>query len=173
MGGVRSVRSPTGGGLLSKKVRLAEPAVLALVALVNLALLIEVILRQEDPGLTVSLRLAQSIFLVATVVTGVVVATAMLGRRRAGTTPATGATAWRKAVYWSLFPTIVMAGVVWMLWNYRIDGVLTWPDTEDYAQVASWTVLSPAFWAGGNTGAAAAVQDVRPQLGGVRRSALC
>ena len=56
---------------------------------------------------------------------------------------------WR-AVRWSAYLTIALLAAVWMLWNYRVDAVLTWPDTEDYAMVAGLSPFSAAFWAGGN-----------------------
>ncbi|HSB90874.1 MAG TPA: hypothetical protein VLD63_12710 [Anaerolineales bacterium] len=46
--------------------------------------------------------------------------------------------------------TSILLAAAWMSWNYRADGILTWPDTQDYADVASEPVLSRAFWSGGN-----------------------
>lgn len=54
------------------------------------------------------------------------------------------------AFRWSLYLTVILVAAAWSLLNYRIDGILTWPDTEDYAMIASQTWYSPTFWTGGN-----------------------
>jgi hypothetical protein len=54
------------------------------------------------------------------------------------------------ATWTLLYSAIALGAAYWTLWNVRIDGVLTWPDTEDYAMIASQTWYSKTFWTGGN-----------------------
>ena len=134
----------------------ALPALSFLIStlLVDAALLLEIgILQLSDANLHAGFRSAQSIALLAVIGFGTLCVLASVGARRAaGSRVPIGVDApnhWTIA-RWSLWLTFVLCTAVWMLWNYRVDGVLTWPDTEDYAQVAGESVLSAGFWAGGN-----------------------
>ena len=132
------------------------PALSALMAvlLVDAAILMGIVLHLvRGPVFQATLRFAQTaVFLAAAVLGGLTVLAAIFLWRspqsqsiRDGSQPQLWTT-----FRWSLYLTIILLAVSWTLWNYRIDGVLTWPDTEDYAMIASQTWYSPVFWTGGN-----------------------
>jgi hypothetical protein len=132
------------------------PALLALIAilLLDAAIIMEIVLHLVCvSGFQAILRFAQTVVVIAVAVLGSLVLLAALRIRRVPQ-PQSIRNGKRTQLWttfrWGMYLTVILLAAYWTLWNYRIDDVMTWPDTEDYAMVASQTWYTPAFWAGGN-----------------------
>jgi hypothetical protein len=127
---------------------------LAAVLLTDAAILMGIGLnRVNEPGFQATLRFTQTAIFLAAAVLGCLSLLASFRLRRASqpqSIPDGSRPQLLTAFRWSLYLTVILLAASWTLWNYRIDGVMTWPDTEDYAMVASQTWYTPAFWTGGN-----------------------
>jgi hypothetical protein len=132
------------------------PALTALTAvnMLNAGILIGILLHPVwEWDFQGTLRIVQSAFFLIASLLGCFSAVTAIRLRRAPRLRTDREGTWDQiwvTLRWSLYLGIALLAANWALWNYEMDGVLTWPDTEDYAMIASQTWYSPTFWTGGN-----------------------